>query len=116
MKFTLSKPVSINHLYGYNKWGGVYLKKPAQIWIQESLWTIKRAEVFDVITTPVKVSIELFIGSTSDIDNYNKLLLDLISKHAQLIENDKQIMELNLVKIVTTKRAEQKIIINIEKL
>ena len=115
MKLTLSKCPSVNHLYGHNQWGGVYLKRPALMWIEESQWILKRMGKFETITEPVSVSVELFIGSTSDIDNYNKLLLDFISKHAKIIQNDKQIVELNLKKIVT-KQKDQKIIINIEKL
>lgn len=116
MMLVLSKPPSVNHLYGHNKWGGLYLKPQAIVWIKESLYKIKfLSKVNTTYDTPVKVDIEFYTTMSSDLDNILKLTLDLLAKHAQIIKNDNLVMEMHLRKI-KTKKVDQKLVINIEPL
>jgi Holliday junction resolvase RusA-like endonuclease len=113
MKITLPKPPSVNHLYGRNKWGGVYLKPAANLWIEESLWIIKRLGRFEMITTPAVLSIDFYSQLGSDVDNILKITMDLLAKHAKIIKNDNLVHELH-VKKFKCKKDEQRIELEIE--
>ncbi len=111
----LPKPPSVNHLYGHNKWGGLYLKKEAKDWLTESMWILRKQEAYKTIDTPVRVEIEFYTWMISDLDNILKITLDFISKHAEIVKNDNLVFELYLKKI-KVKRDEQKLVISIEKI
>lgn len=115
MKFTLSKSPSVNHLYGHNKWGGLYLKPAANLWIEESLWVIKRLGKFEMIETPVRLSIDFYTQLGSDLDNILKITMDLIAKHAKIIKNDNLVHEL-LVRKFKCKKDEQRLELEITKM
>lgn len=115
MKFTLSKCPSVNHLYGRNKWGGLYLIRTANQWIEESMWIMRSQGRYQTIDTPVSLSITLYSVLGSDVDNILKITMDLLSKHSKLIKNDNLVHEL-FVKKIKAKRVDQKMEIEVVEL
>ena len=91
MKFTLPKPPSINHIYGFTSKGGFarsYITKEGKEWFENSIIEIqKQTKKKKPISTEMEVSIELHTARRQDIDNIFKPCLDLLMK-AEVIEDD----------------------------
>src|SRR5258706_2600781 len=83
MRITLSKPPSVNHLYGLTARGGVarsYITKEGIAWFEESAGILAKDFKRKAITDPVEIWVELYHTRKQDVDNVLKALLDLLSK------------------------------------
>jgi crossover junction endodeoxyribonuclease RusA len=111
MTFTLPKPPSINHIYGYTSKGGYarsYVTKEGKVWFEEAGYAIKsQTRKRKPITSDLEISIYLYTARKQDVDNILKPILDLLQKQG-VIENDAQIYRL-LVEKFKCKVAEQRV-------
>lgn len=98
----LPLPPSINRAYRYVG-TRVYKSPEHQHWANDAGWMVKRwlKGRFYPKDTLVEVQIGFHMGGTSDIDNRIKMVLDMLEGIAY--ENDKQVMKLNVVKVITSK-------------
>lgn len=112
MKITLTKPPSINHLYGRNG-HRTYIKPEGAAWFEEAGYQLNSQSKR---RTPLKgelsVYITIYFCGRYDIDNGNKALLDLFTKH-QIWEDDSQIYFLQLQKVRVKHKNEQKVEVEI---
>lgn len=119
---TLSKPPSINHIYGYTSRGGFarsFITKEGVAWFNESIDIL--LDTYDKSHQPIennlKFHIHLFTARDQDIDNILKPILDLFGgmcldckgkfssrkackcgEKRSVIANDKQVVELEVIK------------------
>jgi Holliday junction resolvase RusA-like endonuclease len=101
MTFTLRKPPSINHIYGFTSKGGFarsYITKVGKAWFAVAEKKIHDENPDPMITAPVSLKIALYTARVQDIDNILKPILDVLQK-AQVIKNDNQIYSLHVEKI-----------------
>ena len=110
----LGSPQSTNHIYkSHCKFGRpcVYMSKEGKQLKEDYQWQIKSQYHGEVLTSDLKMTVELWFGTKRkhDVDNYNKLILDALS--GLVYEDDKQIIELTVRKGYDKKnpRAEVKI-------
>lgn len=110
MKITLSKPPSINHVYGYTSRGGFarsYITKEGKVWFEESAYKLKsQYKKRTPITTPCEIWIELHTCRIQDVDNILKPILDLLQKTG-VVKNDNQFYKLDVEKFKSTKEEER---------
>ncbi len=96
------RPVSVNHLYGRTMTGRVYITKEGAS--SKSFWQIhakqqfkrQRGEIFK--EDNLKVTVRYFFENKArrDVDNYLKALLDCLT--GVVWDDDRQVMELSVVK------------------
>ena len=113
MKFELTLPPTLNHSYGVtNHRGGrsyMYKRSDAKAWQREARLDIyQQLGKVETITDPVKIVMELYLKHNRDIDSSHKLLLDTL-EYAQIIKNDKQIIDLHTKKFYGEKRNPKKL-------
>jgi Holliday junction resolvase RusA-like endonuclease len=99
MKFTLSIPVGINHLYKQGKHGW-YKDSKAVDWQNEALWKLKK-EKEKVTGESVYITWFFKDKRKHDIDSGLKLMLDTIVK-AKIIKDDSLITFLQVEKQKTS--------------
>jgi Holliday junction resolvase RusA-like endonuclease len=109
---TLRKPTSLNSLYGYNRYGSVYMTDEGKTWKQEATYTL-RSQCKLRTDGDISLYLKYYVCGLSDIDAPLKILLDSIEASG-IIKNDKQITFLQIEKVKVTTRKEQKIEIEIE--
>jgi Holliday junction resolvase RusA-like endonuclease len=115
MKFTLSKPPSINHVYAYTAQGGharSYITKEGKAWFEEASYKLKsQIHIRTSISTPCEIWINLFTAYRQDVDNVLKPILDLLQKNG-IVENDDQFFKLDIEKH-KCKKEEQRVEVEI---
>lgn len=134
-KFTLPKPPSINHIYGYTARSGFarsYITKEGIDWFTNGALLLKKKFKRKVITDPVEIDIELYHHRKQDVDNILKPILDLLSKwclqcqekihsrkgcqcgkNVRILEDDDQVYRLTIEKYTIKKDEEQHINVEI---
>ena len=112
MIITLPKPPSVNHLYGRNKWGGVYIKAEGKTWIEEAGYIIKSQWKRKPLIGDVALYIKYYYCGTWDWDNGNKILSDLLAKMG-VYNNDKQVNFAQIETIKVPHRTDEKVEIEI---
>lgn len=129
----LPKPPSINHIYGYTSRGGFarsFITKEGVAWFNNSIDTLTQTYAIghSPITEPVKFHIHLFTSRDQDIDNILKPILDLFGgmcldcrgkfssrkpckcgTRRSVIANDKQVVELEVLKTRVKKKDDEKV-------
>jgi crossover junction endodeoxyribonuclease RusA len=113
---TLSRPPSVNHLYGLNIRGRFpirYITEEGKAWFEEAHYKIK-TQYKVTHTTPVGLYIKAYLWSRGDLDNLLKALQDALQK-AGVIENDSLVHYLQIERIKVDKN-DQKIEIEIKEL
>lgn len=110
IKIVLPKPPSVNHLYAYTARGGYihgYMTAQGKVWFEEAIYKAKSQAQFSFLQTKIKVTIYFFTSrETSDLDNINKGLLDVLQK-SEIIDNDKYVYELHSYKKICKKEEER---------
>lgn len=109
MKFTLPKPPSINHIYGYTSRGGFarsFITKKGKNWFEIAGKKLEEQKVIkETIKTKVSVSINLYTAYRQDADNIVKPIMDLLQKQL-VIQNDSQVYHFQVEKHKTTRADE----------
>ena len=108
MKFELTLPPVLNKAYGItNTRKGrpyTYKKTETKGWQRDARLEIyQQVGKVPMLTDDVVVNIELHLKFNRDIDSSHKILLDTL-EYAQIIKNDKQIIELNTKKFYPSKK------------
>lgn len=99
MKFTLPKPPSINHIYGYTAKGGFarsYITREGKEWF-EAAGRIVSNKNRKPISSEMEIYVELHTARAQDVDNILKPILDLLQKYG-VIENDRLVYRLTVEK------------------
>lgn len=94
---TLPLPPGINATY---KIAGKRLVKSleAKAWEESTGWMIKRLCPKEPLTTPISVTMTMYVKHDRDIDSSIKITLDLLQTQ-KMYKNDKQIKDLTVQKI-----------------
>jgi len=116
MKFTLPKPPSINHIYGFTSRGGFarsYITKEGKAWF-ETVAEIYKKEYKR--KAPLEVEVEVWVTLYTnyyrqDVDNIAKPILDSLQKNGILL-NDSLVYKLDIEKF-KCKKEEQHVEIEI---
>ena len=92
-------PPSVNSLW-VNKPNGRYKSKKGKIFDETARSELKKQFRYKPLVNSLKVSMRLYFKDKRkrDIDNYNKAILDSMTKI--IYEDDSQIKELNVKKLV----------------
>lgn len=96
MKVELTLPPPLNQTYRYGN-GNYYKTKEAKEWEEQAGWEIKKAWKRNPYKKDVYVGIVMAVKRDRDIDSCLKIVLDILQKQ-RVIENDKQILHLNVLK------------------
>ena len=108
-EITLPKPPSVNHLYGITCRSGYarkYVTSKGNAWFEEA-GLLLRSQYKKKHTKEIDLYVK-FYTIRGDIDNIGKALLDLLQKTGT-IEDDKQVMFLQIEKIIVHKRVLERI-------
>ena len=106
---TLPKCPSTNHIYKYTSQGGFarsYISKEGNLWFSNAGLLLK-SQYKKYHTGPVSFYIKLYC-IRNDIDGIIKPVLDLFQK-VGIIKNDRQVMFLQVEKIVVHKAYDEKL-------
>ena len=110
----ITKPPSVNTLYGFTRRGFKYITKKGKDWFEENLWEIKRQ--LPNVRTIKRSQITIRLKTIQlDIDNVLKGALDLLTK-GTVIEDDQYIMKLIITKELVHRRKDEGLDIIIEEL
>jgi Holliday junction resolvase RusA-like endonuclease len=113
MIITLPKPTSVNSMYRHNG-NHTYISAEGQAWLEEAGHVLNtQYKKRTPLQGDLSVYVKLYICGRGDIDNFNKALLDLFTKHG-VWEDDSQIVFLQLQKIKVKTRKEQRVEIEID--
>lgn len=112
MTITLPKPPSVNHLYGRNRWGGLYIKAEGKVWFEEAGYLLKSQWSKKTLTGNVALYIKYFYCGRWDWDNGNKALSDLFTKMG-VYKDDKQVNFAQIETIRVKHRTDEKVEIEI---
>lgn len=111
MKFTLPKPPTINHIYGFTSRGAYarsYITKVGQIWFNAVAEIYKKEYRRK---SPIDVEVEVFITLHTayyrqDVDNIAKPILDSLQKNGILV-NDSLVYKLDIEKYKCSKEEQR---------
>jgi len=109
MKITLPKPPSTNHIYKFTSQGGFarsYISKEGNLWFSNA-GLILKSHYKTCYDGPVSFYIKLYC-IRNDIDGIIKPTLDLFQKTG-IIKNDRQVMFLQIEKIIIHKAYDEKL-------
>ena len=109
---TLSRPPSLNHLYGRNG-HRTYITPKGKAWFEEAGWQLKSQWKKKTIMGDVALYIMYYYCGRFDWDNGNKALSDLFTKMG-VYKDDKQVnfAQIQLVKV--PHREDQKVEVEID--
>ena len=96
MIFTLPLPETTNSAYKSGK-GHWYKSAKAQNWEEEAGWIIKRSWHRKPIINLVTLELVFYLKRDRDIDGSIKPVLDLLQR-LKVYENDRQVVELHVIK------------------
>lgn len=118
------KPISVNHCYGQNPYGGRYLKPAAKAFKNaigmialniKSSMDMETYKKWDRAFSTGKFELEIFYNFSSiknDVDNSNKLVQDALE--GVIYKNDNQVFKITSTKsVVKTKEPHFDILVNI---
>lgn len=110
--FTLPKPPSTNHIYGYSARGGharSYITAEGKAWFEEAGYIVNiQNKGKKMLSCHLGFEVNLYTAyyTIQDIDGILKPTLDLFQKQG-VIENDNLILDLHVHKYKTTKDKER---------
>ncbi|MCR4345250.1 MAG: RusA family crossover junction endodeoxyribonuclease [Candidatus Scalindua sp.] len=113
MLITLPKPPSVNSMYRHNG-NHTYITPDGVAWRIRAGYALNaQYKKKTPLRGDLSVYVTLYICGRGDIDNFNKGLLDLFTKH-EVWEDDSQIVFLQLQKIKVKHRTDEKVEVEID--
>lgn len=113
LSFLLPLPPTLNATYATtSKHKGMYMKDAAESWKKEAMYYIKKNQP-KMIPGKVRVGILWLLKRERDIDGGIKILLDSLQDNS-IIENDKMVYELKVLKQMKPNEKEGYVVINIQ--
>ena len=101
----ISRPPSVNTLYGITRRGIKYITKKGKDWFTENLWEVKRQLPQVKALRECEVEIKLK-AIQLDVDNSLKACFDLLTQSG-VIEDDQYIMKLVITKEIVHHRIDE---------